>query len=89
MGLAQTVINSPKTGLSIGNYSIVNKIVLTDTTTSLYIKTNYNPGMGIRIQKETYIQPNGGEKIFIKRTEGILFNKQYTIIHASAKIDGE
>lgn len=74
---AQKVVTSPKFGLMMSNNSVINKIVLTDSTTTLYMKTTYNPGWWIRIPKETYIQPNGGEKLFIKRTEGIPLNEQY------------
>jgi thiol-disulfide isomerase/thioredoxin len=76
---AQNIILNPKTGMSVGNNSIINKVVLTDSTTSLFFTTNYTPGWWISIPKETYIQPNGGEKIYIKRTEGIPLNERYTM----------
>jgi thiol-disulfide isomerase/thioredoxin len=45
----------------------------------LHIHTIYNPGSWISIPKETYIQPDGGEKLFIKRTDGIPLNERYTM----------
>lgn len=76
---AQNVILNPKTGMSLGNNSIINKVVLTDSTTSLFITTNYTPGFWISIPKKTYIQPNGGERLFITGTEGIPLNERYTM----------
>jgi len=76
---SQTVIDHPKTGLSLNNNSTITKVVLTDTTTVMSIHTKYTPGWWIRIPKETYIQPIGGEKLFIKRSEGIPLNERYTM----------
>lgn len=76
---SQTVINNPKTGLSLHNNSTITKVELTDTTTVLYIHTKYTPGWWISIPKETYIQPIGNEKLFVKRSEGIPLNDRYTM----------
>ncbi|MBV5281573.1 MAG: thioredoxin family protein [Paludibacter sp.] len=76
---SQTVIDHPTTGLSLHNNSTITKVELTDTTTIMSIHTKYTPGWWIRIPKETYIQPVGGEKLFIKRSEGIPLNEQYTM----------
>jgi len=76
---SQTVIDHPKTGLSLNNNSTITKVELTDTTTVMLIHTKYTPGWWIRIPKETYIQPIGCEKLFIKRSEGIPLNEQYTM----------
>ena len=78
-GYAQTVINNPQTGLSVNNNSTIKKVELTDNTTVLHIHTIYNPGSWISIPKETYIQPDGGEMLFIKRTDGIPLNERYTM----------
>lgn len=78
-GYAQTVINNPQTGLSLNNNSTIKKVELTDSTTVLHIHTIYNPGSWINIPKETYIQPDGGDKLFIKRTEGIPLNERYSM----------
>jgi thiol-disulfide isomerase/thioredoxin len=76
---SQSVIENPKTGLSLNNNSTITKVELTDTTTVLYIHTKYNPGWWISIPKETYIQPVGSEKLFVKRAEGITLNDRYTM----------
>ncbi len=76
---AQTVIHNPKTGLSLNNNSTIQKVEITDSTTVLHIKTKYTPGWWINIPKETYIQANEGEKLYIKRTEGIPLNEHYTM----------
>jgi len=76
---SQTVINNPKTGLSLNNNSTITKVELTDTTTVLSINTKYTPGWWISIPKETYIQPIGNEKLFVKRSEGIPLNDRYTM----------
>ena len=76
---SQTVIDHPKTGLSLNNNSTITKVELNDTTTVMSIHTKYTPGWWIRIPKETYIQPIGCDKLFIKRSEGIPLNEQYTM----------
>jgi thiol-disulfide isomerase/thioredoxin len=76
---AQTVIENPKTGLSLNNNSKITKVELTDSTTILSFHTTYIPGNWISIPKETYIQPVGSEKLFIKRTEGIPLKERYTM----------
>ena len=75
----QTIINNPKTGLSLNNNSTITKVELTDTTTVLSINTKYTPSWWISIPKETYIQPIGNEKLFVKRSEGIPLNDRYTM----------
>jgi len=76
---SQTVINNPKTGFSQHNNSTITKVELTDSTTVLSINTKYTPGWWISIPKETYIQPIGNEKLFVKRSEGIPLNDRYTM----------
>ena len=76
---SQTVIDHPKTGLSLNNNSTITKVELNDTTTVMSIHTKYTPGWWIRIPKETYIQPIGCDKLFINRSEGIPLNEQYTM----------
>jgi len=52
---SQSVIDHPKTGLSLNNNSMITKVELTDTTTVMSIHTKYTHGWWIRIPKETYI----------------------------------
>jgi thiol-disulfide isomerase/thioredoxin len=76
---SQSVIKNPRTGLSLNNNSTITKVELTDTATVLSICTKYTPGWWISIPKETYIQPVGGEKLFIKSSVGIPLNERYTM----------
>jgi thiol-disulfide isomerase/thioredoxin len=77
---AQTVIEKPHYGIASKDYLRITKIELTDSSTVLYFHVNFRPGNWIAIPKETYIQPvGGGEKIFIKATEGIPLGEKYTI----------
>ena len=76
---SQSVIKNPRTGLSLNNNSTITKVELTDTATILSICTKYTPGWWINIPKETYIQPVGGEKLFIKYSVGISLNDRYTM----------
>jgi len=76
---SQSVIKNPRTGLSLNNNSTITKVELTDSATVLSICTKYTPGWWIIIPKETYIQPVGGEKLFIKYSVGIPLNERYTM----------
>lgn len=76
---SQSVIKNPRTGLSLNNNSTITKVELTDSATVLSICTKYTPGWWIYIPKETYIQPVGGEKLFIKSSVGIPLNDRYTM----------
>jgi len=76
---SQSVIENPKTGLSLCGNVKITKVELTDSTTILHFHTYANPGQWISIPKETYIQPVGSEKLFIKRAEGITLNDRYTM----------
>ena len=76
---SQSVIKNPRTGLSLNNNSTITKVELTDTATVLSICTKYTPGWWIYIPKQTYIQPVGGEKLFIKYSVGIPLNERYTM----------
>eukprot|EP00825_Cyclidium_porcatum_P023750 TRINITY_DN2635_c0_g1_i1.p1 TRINITY_DN2635_c0_g1~~TRINITY_DN2635_c0_g1_i1.p1 ORF type:complete len:238 (+),score=27.94 TRINITY_DN2635_c0_g1_i1:335-1048(+) len=76
---SQSVIKNPRIGLSLNNNSTITKVELTDTATVLSICTKYTPGWWISIPKETYIQPVGGEKLFIKYSVGIPLNDRYTM----------
>ena len=82
---SQTVIDHPTTGLSLNNYSTVTKVTLTDNTTVLYIQTKLAPGSWMTIPKETNIQPIGGNKLFVKRSEGVPLNERY-IMPASGEV---
>ncbi len=78
--LGQTVIENPRYGIASKDYLHLTKIELTDSSTVLYFHVNFRPGNWIAIPKQTYIQPvGGGEKIFIKATEGVPLDEKYTI----------
>lgn len=83
---AQAVIDNPKTGLSLNNNCTIKKVEITDSTTVLHVKTKCPPGWWINIPKETYIQPNEGEKLHVKRAEGISLSEQYAM-PASGEVD--
>ena len=56
----------------------ITRVELRDTVTVLYFRTKATPGNWIRIPANTYIQPAGDTtKYFVKRTEGIPFDKEY------------
>ncbi len=82
---SQTVIDQPTTGLSLNNYSTVTKVALTDSATVLYMQTKLAPGSWMTIPKETNIQPIGGNKLFVKRSEGVPLNERY-IMPASGEV---
>lgn len=77
---SQTVIDQPKTGFSTSANVNLIKIEVSDTATILSFRTYSRPGDWILIPDKTYIQDaNGTEKMYIKSTEGIKINAQYTI----------
>ena len=76
---SQKIIDNPKHGMSTlpGN---ITKIELSDTATMLHFHVKYKPGRWISIPKKTFIQDvNGGEKLFVTKTEGIPLGEKYTI----------
>lgn len=76
---AQKNIDKPDYGLSNLPGSIT-KIELTPEATVLHFYIKYYPGRWIFIPKESFIQDvNGGEKIFVTKTEGIPMGERYTI----------
>ncbi|MDR6784377.1 TlpA family protein disulfide reductase [Pedobacter africanus] len=79
--LAQKTIVNPLVGFDGKNRNLkIVKVSLTDTGTVVSFMTTYKAGNWIRIPKNTYIQANGtNDKLFIKATKGIPFNKKYTI----------
>ena len=76
---SQTVIENPVCGLSTVPYVNIKKVELSDTASVLYFHTFYRPGSWISIPEQTYIQPVGGEKLYIKGTEGIPLNEGFTM----------
>ncbi|WP_175636245.1 TlpA family protein disulfide reductase [Pedobacter ghigonis] len=88
--LAQKTITNPLVGFDGKNPNLkIVKVSLGDTATVLNFETTAPAGNWIRIPKNTYIQVNGAkEKLFIKTTKGIPFNKQY-IMPASGKTSYE
>jgi len=76
---AQKIIDKPNYGLSNIPGSIT-KIELTAEATILYFHIKYPTGQWIFIPKESYIQDvNGGDKIFVTKTEGIPMGERYII----------
>lgn len=76
---AQKNIDKPDYGLSNLPGSIT-KIELTPEATILHFYIKYYPGQWIFIPKESFIQDvNGGEKIFVTKTEGIPIAERYTM----------
>lgn len=77
---SQTVIDQPKTGFSTSANVNLIKIEVSDTATILSFRTYSRPGDWISIPDKTYIQESTGtEKMYIKSTEGIKINEQYTM----------
>lgn len=82
---SQKIIDKPDYGLSNVPGSLT-KIELTDSATIIHFSIKYYPGQWIFIPKESYIQDvNGGEKIFVTKTEGIPLGERY-IIPASGEV---
>lgn len=76
----QTIIDNPKIGISSAPYVRLIRLELSDSVTVLHFNTSYRPGYWIRIPDQTYIKQDGtGEKLIIKRAEGIPINEQYTV----------
>lgn len=76
---AQKIIDKPDYGLSNIPGSIT-KIELTSEATILHFHIKYPTGQWISIPKESYIQDvNGGDKIFVTKTEGIPLGGKYII----------
>ncbi|MDD4920868.1 MAG: TlpA disulfide reductase family protein [Bacteroidales bacterium] len=71
---SETIIDRPP--FSVSNTSIVEieKIVLTDTTTILYMKAYFQPNSWIRITSETYLRANG-QKLGITKSKDIDLDK--------------
>ncbi len=78
--LAQTVIEKPVYGVATCDYLRITRIELTDSSAVFHFHIHFRPGNWIFIPKETYIQPvGGGEKLFIKASEGIPTGQKYTL----------
>ncbi len=76
---AQKNIDKPDYGLS-NLPGKLTKIELTPEATILHFYIKYYPGQWIFIPKESFIQDvNGGEKIFVTKTEGIPMAERYTM----------
>ncbi|WP_140485122.1 thioredoxin-like domain-containing protein [Flavobacterium sp. GSA192] len=76
---SQKTIDKPDYGLS-NLPGKLTKIELTDSATIIHFYIKYYPGQWIFIPKESFIQDvNGGEKIFVTKTEGIPIAERYTM----------
>ena len=70
------VVELPDYGLQNSQTLEVSKVVLTDTSTILYIDAYFPHNQWIRIDSATYIQANG-EKYTIQDAEGIVINEHH------------
>ncbi len=69
---SQTVIDSPKHGLSSQPGVVIIKIELNDNNTILWFRTSVTPGSTISIPKKSYIAASGSDvKLYVTSTEGI------------------
>ncbi len=66
----ERVIERPLAGVRNTTALEIDKIVLTDTATVIYVDAFYNPGQWIRIDTTAYLS-GGGEKYVITGAEGI------------------
>jgi len=64
------VIQNPIHGFQIGALNL-KKVVVSDDETALYFRSFHSLGNAINIPPDTYIQSVGGEKLYLKDTEGI------------------
>ncbi|HJS00246.1 MAG TPA: TlpA disulfide reductase family protein [Flavobacterium sp.] len=76
---SQKIIDKPDYGLS-NLHGKITKIELTDTETIVHFYIKYYPGQWISVPKKTHLRDvNGGDKYMIVKTEGIPFEKRYTM----------
>jgi thiol-disulfide isomerase/thioredoxin len=75
---SQIVIERPPFSISNTTTVEVEKIILSDTATVLYMKAFYRAGWWIQIASGTYIQADG-KKWMVKSAEGIEFDKECTM----------
>jgi len=74
---AQRVIENPDYGFASLPGTII-KIEQLDTTTVLHFRIKTSPGSWMSIPKKTFIQDvNGGDKLFVTKTEGIPLAERY------------
>ena len=77
---AQTVIESPKMGMSTAENVTLEKIELRDTATVLWFNYSSISPNGFSIPKKTFIQVSGAaEKLFVTAANGVQLNKQITV----------
>ncbi|MCW0482664.1 TlpA family protein disulfide reductase [Gaoshiqia sediminis] len=75
---AQTVVESPKIGMSTASNVKLNKVELLDSETILWFHVRYTPGNWIFIPDQSFIQPVGSpEKLFIVSADGIPVNERF------------
>ncbi|WP_303921051.1 TlpA disulfide reductase family protein [Draconibacterium sediminis] len=74
---AQKIVTNPDVGFSTSSNVSIKKLEINDTATILDFRTEYTPGNWIFIPKESYIQPVGGEKLFLSSAKGIPVGEQY------------
>ena len=76
---AQTIIENPQCGMSKESYVKIPKIELKDDATVIHFNVLMRAGFKIFIPKDTYIQPEGGEKLTVIDAEGVPLDKLYPI----------
>lgn len=78
---SQTIISNPKFSATTSSYVRITGIEIYDTVTVLNFEVDYFPGDWIRVQSgKTFIEDsNGGEKLYVKRAEGIRLNEKVTV----------
>lgn len=76
---SQKTIDNPEYGLNNLTGKLI-KIELSDSATIFHFNIKFQPGEGIFVSKNTYIQDvDGGEKYVVVETDGIPLDKKYTI----------
>lgn len=73
---AERVIERPHTGVRNTRTIEIDKIVLTDTATVVYVDAYFHPHMWIRIDSVTYLR-GGGQKYMITGSDGIALNAEH------------
>jgi thiol-disulfide isomerase/thioredoxin len=75
----QKTIDNPKFSATTANYVRITKIELQDTATIIDFEVKFFPKWWISISTDkTYIQnSNGGEKLYLKRADGIILNEKH------------
>jgi thiol-disulfide isomerase/thioredoxin len=76
---SQKIIENPSFSASTAHYVSIAKIELYDSVTIVDFEVTFRPKQWIQVNKDkTYIQDsNGGEKLYVKRADGIELNERH------------